>query len=80
MIVWCTGWSEFSMVAHVSSIFIKLYILSATQPTYSEKILSTALHVNVVAFVLVFDVFCHFPKCFLVHIRIKGEVGAVKLV
>ena len=22
----------------------------------------------------------HFPKCFLAHIRIKGEVGAVKLV
>ena len=27
-----------------------------------------------------FVVFCHFPKCALVHIRIKGEVGAVKLV
>ena len=25
-------------------------------------------------------VFCHIPKCVLVHIRIKGEVGAVKLV
>ena len=25
-------------------------------------------------------VFCHFPKCVLVHIRIKGEIGAVKLV
>ena len=25
-------------------------------------------------------VFCHFPKYVLVHIRIKGEVGAVKLV
>ena len=25
-------------------------------------------------------VFCHFPKCVLVHIRIKGEVGAIKLV
>ena len=25
-------------------------------------------------------VFCHFPKCVLVHFRIKGEVGAVKLV
>ena len=25
-------------------------------------------------------VFCHFPKCFLIHIRIKGKVGAVKLV
>ena len=25
-------------------------------------------------------VFCHFPECALVHIRIKGEVGAVKLV
>ena len=24
--------------------------------------------------------FCHFPKCTLVNIRIKGEVGAVKLV
>ena len=24
--------------------------------------------------------FCHFPKYVLVHIRIKGEVGAVKLV
>ena len=29
---------------------------------------------------VVFVVFCHFPKCVLVHIRIKGEVGAVKLV
>ena len=25
-------------------------------------------------------VFCHFPKCVLVYIRIKGDVGAVKLV
>ena len=25
-------------------------------------------------------VFCYFPKCVMVHIRIKGEVGAVKLV
>ena len=25
-------------------------------------------------------VFCHFPECVLVHIRIEGEVGAVKLV
>ena len=24
--------------------------------------------------------FCDFPKCVLVHMRIKGEVGAVKLV
>ena len=29
---------------------------------------------------VVFVVFCHFPKYILVHIRIKGEVGAVKLV
>ena len=29
---------------------------------------------------VVFVVFFHFPKFFLVHIRIKGEVGAVKLV
>ena len=29
---------------------------------------------------VVFVVFCHFPKCVLDHIRIKGEVGAVKLV
>ena len=28
---------------------------------------------------VVFVVFCHFPKYALVHIRIKGEVGAVKL-
>ena len=28
----------------------------------------------------VFVVFCHFPICVLVHIRIKGEVGAIKLV
>ena len=25
-------------------------------------------------------VFCHFPKCVLVHIRIKGEIGALKLI
>ena len=25
-------------------------------------------------------VFCHFPKSVLVHIRIKGEAGTVKLV
>ena len=30
--------------------------------------------------VLCFLVFCHFSKCVLVHIRVKGEVGAVKLV
>ena len=29
---------------------------------------------------VVFVVFCHFPKCVLVHIRIKGKVFAVKLV
>ena len=29
---------------------------------------------------VVFVVFCHFPKCVIVHIRIKSEVGAVKLV
>ena len=29
---------------------------------------------------VVFVEFCHFPKYVLVHIRIKGEVGAVKLV
>ena len=28
----------------------------------------------------VFVVICHFPKCVLVHIGVKGEVGAVKLV
>ena len=27
-----------------------------------------------------FVVFCHFPKCVLVHSRVKGEVGAIKLV
>ena len=27
-----------------------------------------------------FVVFCHFSKCVVVHIRIKGEVGALKLV
>ena len=29
---------------------------------------------------VVFVEFCHFPKCGLVHIRIEGEVGVVKLV
>ena len=29
---------------------------------------------------VVIAVVCLFPKCVLVHIRIKGEVGAVKLV
>ena len=29
---------------------------------------------------VVFVVFCHFPKYVMVHTRIKGEVGAVKLV
>ena len=29
---------------------------------------------------VVFVGFCHFPKFVLVHIRIKGEVGAIKLV
>ena len=29
---------------------------------------------------VMFAVYCHFPKCFLVHIRFKGEVCAVKLV
>ena len=29
---------------------------------------------------VLFVVFCHFPKYVLVHIRIKGDVGAVKLV
>ena len=29
---------------------------------------------------VMFVVFCHFPKCVLVHNRVKGEVGALKLV
>ena len=29
---------------------------------------------------VLFDVFCHFPKCVFVHIKNKGEVDAVKLV
>ena len=29
---------------------------------------------------VVFVVFCHFPKCVLVHNRITGKVGASKLV
>ena len=29
---------------------------------------------------VVFVVFCHFPNCVLVHIRIRGKVGAIKLV
>ena len=29
---------------------------------------------------VVLFVFSHFPKCVLVHIKIKGEVDAVKLV
>ena len=29
---------------------------------------------------IVFVVFCHFPKCVLVHIRIKGDIDAIKLV
>ena len=29
---------------------------------------------------VMFVVFCHFSNCVLVHIRIKGKVGAVKLV
>ena len=29
---------------------------------------------------VMFVMFCQFPKCVAVHIRIKGEVGAVKLV
>ena len=29
---------------------------------------------------VVFVAFCHFPKDVLAHIRIKGDVGAVKLV
>ena len=28
---------------------------------------------------VLFVLFCHFPKCVLVHMGIKGEVGAVKL-
>ena len=29
---------------------------------------------------VMFVVFCHFAKCVLVHIRVKGEVSAVRLV
>ena len=29
---------------------------------------------------VVFVVFCHFSECVLVYIRIKGKVGAIKLV
>ena len=29
---------------------------------------------------VMFVMFCHFLKCVLVHVKIKGEAGAVKLV
>ena len=32
------------------------------------------------SYVLCVLVFCHFPKCVSVNIRIKGKVGAVQLV
>ena len=35
---------------------------------------------RIVLLAVVFVVFCHFPKCVLVHIRIKDEVGSLKLV
>ena len=44
----------------------------------AETLLDENMWVDHLAVVCV--VFCHFPKCVMVHIRIKGEVGAVKLV
>ena len=51
-----------------------------------EKIVGSALELSTKRFftcwdkadllVVVIDVFCHFPKCVLVHIRIKSEVKA----
>ena len=35
--------------------------------------------ISLLSCVLCFLVLCHFPLCVLVHIIIKGEVGAVKL-
>ena len=43
-------------------------------------VVSVPCSLVVTCLAVVFVEFCHFPKCVLVHIRIKGEVGAVKLV
>ena len=53
----------------------KLREMAGKGLTYSER----ADLLAVVCF-LYFLVFRYFPKCVLVYIRIKGEVGAVKLV
>ena len=58
-------------------VCVVMSVLCSLVVTYWERADLLAI---VCVCVCVCVVFCHFPKCFLVHIRIKGEVGAVKLV
>ena len=61
------------------SIFIQTSLKKGRLSAFSLSLRRSTAEKGIL-FAVVCVVFCHFPKCVLVHIRIKGDVGAVKLV
>ena len=64
-------WIVLLVMFHVCVCYVVVSVLCSLVVTCWERADLLAV---------VFVEFCLFPKCVLVHIRIKGEVGAVKLV
>ena len=77
---------NYQFYQHLSQMFLVCVVFGSTVAsamTSADDIIGTITRgwlPSCLSCVLCFLVFCLFPKCFLVHIRIKGEVGAVKLV
>ena len=59
-------------------VILRVGVCCAVMPVPCSLVVTSWERADLLA--VVFVVFCLFPKYVLVHIRIKGEVGAVKLV
>ena len=70
---------------HLNNFFCESFLLAILHIGVCFAVLSVPCSLVVTCWeraellAVVFVVFCHFPQCVLVQIRIKGEVGAVKL-
>ena len=64
-----------SKAVHLLWIVLVSYVCCAVESVSYSLVVTCWERADLLAVV-----FCHFPKYFLVHIRIKGEVDAVKLV
>ena len=63
-----------------SNVVLLLWVVFASYASCWCVVLSCLFLVEMWSPAVVFVVLCHFPKCVLGNIRIKREVGAVKLV